>query len=284
MPQRALVLGGGGVLGIAWMTGLTSALAEAGIHLSEADLFVGTSAGSVVGTQLAFGLPAEMLMAGQQAQGDQPTSYEQYVEMAALNAIYQKWFNAREMTAELRRELGQMALAAGGVPEERYVALFQSVLGDAPWPARPLKVTAVDVATGDFTVWDRDSGVPLPRAIASSCAVPGLFAPITIEGRRYMDGGVRSGTNADLAAGHERVLVIAPMGSTGHPLGHRQVTAEAEALRAGGSQVEVVVPDAQTLAVFGPSLMDSTRRSGSLEAGLRQGRELAATLRTFWNR
>lgn len=282
LTARALVLGGGGTLGIAWMTGLAAALAESDLHLSKADLLVGTSAGSVVGTQLAFGLPMAMMVAAQQAQGDRSTGFDEHVDMEMVSAILQRWFTAAEVTPALRQELGQQALAARSLPEERYLAFFQKLLGEAPWPSKPLKITAVNAATGDFTAWDADAKVPLAHAIASSCAVPGLFAPITIGGCRYMDGGVRSGTNADLAAGAERVLVIAPMGSPAHPLGNRQVMAEAEALRAGGSRVELLLPDAETLAVFGPSLMDSTRRTAALEAGLRQGRAMAETLGAFW--
>ncbi|MFZ5824682.1 MAG: patatin-like phospholipase family protein [Bacillota bacterium] len=283
MARRAVVLGGGGTLGIAWMTGLAAAMAEGGIQLSDADLFVGTSAGSVVGTQLAFSLDPKLMLAAQQAEGDKPSGLDQHTDPATVTAVLEKWFTAQTVTPELRRELGAIALVARTMDEERWLGVFTKTLGGVPWPAKPLKITAVDAVSGELTVWESGSNVELPKAVASSCTVPGLFPPVTINGHRYIDGGVRSGTNADLAAGYEKVLVIAPMASVGHPLGHRQLIAEMERLRAAGAQVEPVLPDREALEVFGPSMMDATRRTASLEAGLRQGRTAADHLTAFWH-
>lgn len=283
MIKRALVLGGGGTLGIAWMTGAIAALAESSVLLSEADLFVGTSAGSVVGAQLAFGVEPKLLLAAQQAEGDKPSGLDQKADPATVMAVLQRWVAAEQVTPELRRELGAMALAAPCMPEEEWVGRFARSMGGLTWPARALKIVAVDAVSGELAVWEQGSGVPLARAIASSCAVPGLFPPVTIKGSRYMDGGVRAGTNADLAAGYERVLVLAPMGSRGHPLGHRQLQAEVEQLRKGGSEVELFLPDEATLEAFGPNMMDATRRTRALEAGTRQGREAAGRVAAFWN-
>lgn len=283
MAKRALVLGGGGTLGIAWMTGLAATLADSGIRLTEADLFVGTSAGSVVGTQLAFGVDVQVLKAFQQSEGDKPTGFEKEADPAAIMKVLSTWFSAPEVTPALRREIGAMALAASTMAEERWVSIFHRTLGEVPWPAKPVKLTAVDAESGELTVWENHHGdVPVARAMAASCAVPCLAPTVAIRGRRYMDGGVRSGTNADLASGCEKVLIIAPMGSPGHPLGYRQALAEIDQLRAGGSQVEFVAPDSEALAAFGPNMMDATRRLAALDAGARQGKDLAARLAKFW--
>jgi len=113
---------------------------------------------------------------------------------------------------EQARELGKLALAASTPPEERSVAWFARELGATRWPA-VLRVSAVDAESGELRIFDAASGVPLERAVAASCCVPGIFAPVSIEGRRYIDGGVRSGTHADLAlaSGARHVLVMTPM-------------------------------------------------------------------------
>ena len=96
-------------------------------------------------------------------------------------------------------------------PEQERIDVIGSRLVSTEWPERPLVVTAVDTETGEFTTFDRDSGVPLVSAVAASCAVPGVYPPVTIDGRRYMDGGMRSAANADLAQGYDRLVVLAPI-------------------------------------------------------------------------
>jgi NTE family protein len=167
--------------------------------------------------------------------------------------------------------------------------MFRYLAGE-PWP-EVFRCTAVEVDTGEFRVWDRESGAELDRAVASSCAVPGVFPPITIAGKRYMDGGVRSSSSADLAAGHERVLLITLMGperqaqagDDARMLAMRERAArEIEAVRQAGGTVEIVAPDADSAAVMGVNLMDGSLGSVAAAAGVRQGEAGAAALRDFW--
>ncbi len=137
--------------------------------------------------------------------------------------------------------------------------------------------------------WDKQSGVALGLAVASSCAVPGVFPPVTINGRRYMDGGMRSSTNADLARGYDKVLVVSVTGSRAMTMrgpyaqrARERLERELGGLREGGSAVELIVPDAASLEAFGPNLLDPSRRGEVAQAGLRQGRAEAARLREFW--
>jgi NTE family protein len=201
-------------------------------------------------------------------------------------AIFARWSQATEMTEEICAEIGAQALQAKTAPEEEWLQAIGSRLPDpVAWPVSALVVTAVDAKSGAFRTWDRTSGVALRAAVASSCTVPGMFPPVTIEGRRYIDGGVRSGTNADLAGGHEAVVLVAPIGGTAAGIGavaRRQLDTEVEGLRAAGSTVEVILPDAQAQEAFGPNLMDPARRGAVAEAGLRQGTEAAARLASLW--
>jgi NTE family protein len=281
--KRALVLGGGGTVGVAWEMGVAAGLAEHGVNTQAADLIVGTSAGSIVGAMLAFGLDPQQLLAVQMAMAAKQPAGIQPQDPEALQAAMGKLMTATAMTPELTRELGAMALTARTMPEEAWTGYISQVLGgQTEWPERPLLLTACEVTTGDLATWDRASGVPLNLAVASSCTVPGLFPPVTIHGRQFMDGGMRSGTNADLADGHEAVLVVAPMGAEVHGIGHLCLVQEVEALRAAGVATEVVVPDRDALQAFGINFMDASLVPVAVEAGLRQGREAADRVRAVW--
>src|SRR5262249_19758445 len=160
------------------------------------------------------------------------------------------------------------ALNARTVPEAERLAIIGHRLGVSEWPERRLLVTAVDVEDGRFVAWDLESGVELTVAVASSCAVPIVWPPVTINGRRYMDGGVRSPRNADLAVGYERVVVVAPMGSAS-PLG-ASLDKECKILEKDGSTVQVIEADAESTAAFGPDPLDPSHRQAAAEAGFRQ--------------
>ena len=158
----------------------------------------------------------------------------------------------------------------------------KTCLPEERWPERRFACTAVDALSGEFVRWNNDSGVPLVRAIASSCAVPGIASPISINGRRYMDGGMRSATNADLAKGYEVVVVVAISSQAVPEVLRRPLERELQALRDSGSRVEIVNPDAESFQAFGPNLMDFGRRPAAAENGMRQGKAGLDTLRDLW--
>lgn len=122
--------------------------------------------------------------------------------------------------------------------------------------------------------------------MAASCSVPGILPPVTIDGRRYMDGGVRSVSNANLAQGYDSVMIIAPSGSADNPFDHNalgQLEAEVAELRAAGSVVAMFLPDAEALAASGPNRMDVAFLRPAAEAGLRQARTVADQARAVWD-
>ena len=299
MATRALVLGGGGPVGIAWEAGLAAGLAEAGIDLAAADFIVGTSAGSVVGAQLAMGRSAESLAAAQMREAPLPAAAEGAgvgppPDLTGLMAMMIKAATFEGPPEEMRAELGAYALAAKTVPEEAFIAGFGRMdgLGADAWPGHRYTCTAVDALDGRFVTWNAESGVPLGRAVASSCSVPGIFPPITINGRRYIDGGMRTATNADLAAGYERVVVVSVTGNATVPAGSPQAAMlertrkrfdeEIAAIRDKGGEAVVIRPDDGALEAFGVNLMDASRRPAVTREGIRQGKAEAVRLAEMW--
>ena len=285
MASRALVLGGGGPVGIGWETGIIRGLQEEGVDLTDADVMIGTSAGAAVGTQLASGKTPAELLAEQRERPDDGAGPAITPDMPVLIKIGEKWIGGSEVTKAVRAEIGALAVEAKTLSEEEWLAPFQAALPSPEWPSRRLLITGVDTGTGEFVTWERTSGVDLAHTVAASCAVPGILPPVAIDGRRYMDGGGHSVSNAQLAQGYERIVIIAPSGAGDNPYDNstrRLLETEVEALRAAGSIVEYFLPDAGSVEAFGPNRMDATRTRPAAEAGLRQGRAAAAKLRTTW--
>lgn len=295
MGSRALVLGGGGPVGIAWESGLLAGLAQAGVDLGQADFTLGTSAGSFVGARLAMG--AETAKLAEPILGDAASPVQSTdrggrpaPDMSKMMRLMSAAQQGAQDAEVARVELGAFALEAQTIDEDAFIKSFgRSFAGlpDDAWPDRGFACTAVDVQTGAFQLWTKDSRVGVVRAVASSCSVPGVYPPITINGRRWMDGGVRSPTNADLAAGHERVVVISVMPRAFTPGASlvrmfESLDAEVAKLKAGGAEVVVVSPDDGSQAAMGGNLMDFRKRADAARAGLAQGGAAAAELKAFW--
>ncbi len=279
MATRALVLGGGGVAGIAWELGLLSGWAAEGVDVTEADLVVGTSAGSVVGAQLRLDGDLQALYARQLLPpvGEMKVEFDGVSTMAAFAEAMKG--NTGEQDARAR--LGALALTVDAVPEAQRRAIIEGRIGDPEWPVAGLVITAVDTADGEFLPFDASSGVRLLDAVTASCAVPGVWPPVTVNGRRLMDGGMRSVTNADLAAGCEKVLIVTPTrGMPGGLLGPG-LDREIEILEKE-AEVHVVTADDAALAAFGSNVLDPATREPSARAGRAQAAATLEAARAFW--
>jgi len=262
-PDLMLVLGGGGVAGIAWHTGILRGLADAGVDVTGADLVIGTSAGSTVAAKLGAGRPIGELFDRQVDPTTLDSELSPPVSMAELIERLTPIFTGPFDDAERRRRLGVLALATETVGEDVRRAVFTGRLVGTAWPDRRIMVVAVDAVTGDRRVFDATSGVDLIDAVAASSAVPGVWPPVTLQGRRYIDGGVWSATNADLAAGSGRVLVLVPLSDDA-------LGAEGAELE-GQDRNEILRPDAASLEAFGADVLDPAVRAPSARAGLTQG-------------
>jgi NTE family protein len=299
MTSRALVLGGGGPVGIAWESGLVAGLAQAGVDLGTADFTMGTSAGSFVGARLALGADrktfADPILADQiPGEERRPPSSNGAgggapPDLSKLMSLMGEAQGGTRNPAEVRAEIGAFALGAPTMSEDEFIATFGRSFASQPvdaWPKRGFACTAVDALTGGFQLWTAESGVGVVRAVASSCSVPGVYPPVTLNGRRYIDGGMRSSTNADMATGHDLVVVIAiRLGAGGGALGEaiaKRFNEEIESLKDGGATVVTITPDEASIAAFGPNLMDFRRRPGAARAGLAQGLAYAKDLQPYW--
>ena len=288
ISERALVLGGGGSAGNAWLIGVIAGLHDGGLDVTEADLIIGTSAGATAAAQLGGASPADLLDAILSAPTPQATSGPRGPISSAHLERTDAIIAASADLSDMRRRIGtdaiELAEAAGAAGRERWRETVAARLPSPHWPESRILLTVVDADTGEPVELDRNSGVDLVDAVAASCAGGPAYA---IGTRHYIDGGYRrSSENADLAAGCERVLVLSPLGGrTRHPAGWRSdLAAQVEELRAGGSTVETVLPDADSLAAFGDNMMNPAKRPPAARAGHRQGLRLAEKFAGFWAR
>ncbi len=281
MTRRALVLGGGGITGIAWETGLLHGLAEAGIHPGEADRVVGTSAGSVVGAQLTTGCDLGSLY-DHQAEQPRPDAPRASVGRGVVARYVGALLRSRGDRERFGRLMGAAAIRAAergrtpGVPE-RLAAIAHRLPVHEWGEGRDLQVTTVAVDTGERVVLTRESGISLVEAVTASCAVPAVYPPVPVAGRLLVDGGAHSLTNADLAQGCDRALVLAPADRSLGPL-----RSAASTLSRLGIPHLVVTPDAAAREAIGGNVLDYAARPGSARAGHAQAASVADEVRDFW--
>lgn len=267
--------------GVAWELGLLKGLRDQGVDVTRADTVLGTSAGSVVGAQITSGVDLDVWYAAQK----RPPTGEIAADlgtgvMLRLAAMMLAPGNRRDK----RRRIARAAVAAHPEPATERLRVIaerlRSPQGDRPdWPVdRDLRITAVDAASGELTVFTRASGVRLLDAVTASCAVPLVWPPVPVEGRLYVDGGVRSPANADLVNDHEVVLVLAPTSRAALP--HHSL--KRQLARSGARRTAVVSPDAAARSAIGPNVLDPARRAAAAVAGHAQASALAEELAAGW--
>lgn len=274
-----LVLGGGGVVGIAWEIGVLEALLqEQALSPTEARTIVGTSAGSVVGTQLAAGQSVDSLVERQLAPDERVGGGAAAPDMNAVMQIFGGLMTAEEMTTDLAKTTGRLACEAPTGSEDAWVGSFDSFMGVAEWPDTDLRIVAMSCTRGERRIWTKADSVPVTRAVASSCAVPGLFPPVTIDGDRFTDGGAWSPSNADVLAdeGLDQVLFIGPIGT--FLAGTPQVEREMALVQARGATTGWILPG-EGFADLRTQLMNPAFRAQGLEVGRQDGKAAAPGVR-----
>ena len=280
MTARALVLGGGGIFGIAWELGMLTGLADSGLDLiADADVIVGTSAGSTVAAQVTSGTPLRELYERQLAPPDGELTAP--FDADKMQGVFIDAIRSGSTGQERRARIGKLALSTETVPEAARIEVIRQRLPRHSWPERDVRVVAVDAETGEPAVFDRFSGVGLVDAVAASCAVPAIWPPVTIDGRRFVDGGIRSTTNADLVAAADLVLVLAPMPDMVSVL-DPEIGQAVEAVLARPSTL-LIGPDEASTAAAGSNPLDPAARAPSARAGLAQAAAVADAIRQHWS-
>jgi len=276
---RAIVLGGGGVTGMAWEVGMLAGLLEVGIDLYSTDTVIGTSAGSFVGAALASGYDMNQLFLQQLESRD-------FEIPAVVSAeLYQEWVQAFQKGGAHPELVGaEFGKIAQNRPEPISVELRRFVLENrlvtTVWPAK-LKVTAIQAETGQLYTFSQASGISLIDAVAASGAVPGISPLVHIDGEDWIDGGMVSPTNTRLADAYDRIIILAPM-----PGGYGLIPGasdEASTLQANGKEVVLVTPDPASIAAIGNNPYDPTNCASIAMAARAQSKLVADSIRAMWS-
>jgi NTE family protein len=282
MVQRALVLAGGGVAGVAWELGILLGIRDGAPDLAprieDAELIVGTSAGSTVAAQISTGTDLQELFDRQFTQTSSEIEID--FDIDAMIAMFGAAEAESTSPEDMRRRIGALALAADTVPEDVRRLAIAGRLPVHQWSDRAVLIPAVDAETGELVVFTRESGVPLVDAVTASCAVPGVWPPATINGQRYIDGGTRSSTNADLAGPADKVLVIVPALVDVEPFAS-QFAQEVTALKP--AKIFTVSADDAALQAFGANPLSPATRKPSALAGRALGKAIARQVEGFWS-
>ena len=271
--QPVWVLGGGGVGGIAWQVGMLAGFADEGVQVDPTSVVIGTSAGSVTGAQLSSGEGVERMFERQVAGVVKEPTVTMGPGTILKFATAQLFVKTPE---EAGRKIGKQALAADGVgtPEER-IAVIGTRLSSHEWSDLDLRLTVVNAESGERRVLTKADGVPLVHAVAASCAIPLVWPPIVIDGHHYIDGGMRSTLNLDLATGSGPVIALAP--STGAFGPWAKISTQREGLGADRT-VEVLTRDEASAKAQGRNVMDRSVVPAVAHAGREQGRRDAASV------
>lgn len=308
MAKTGLVLGGGGLVGMAYHAGAMKALHEVGLQLASADVIVGTSAGAIIGSYLASGWSGEDFY--EYAHGrhrdvaKDPDDHQEVVRQLFVPMWETPLQRAQRSIGSLFAIASSRGFWRGGkqgrIPHEALRRAFPAGLystertrerlhEDLPetWPREGLFICAADLYSGKLVPFGREAApaAPFPDAVLASTAIPGLFPPVKIGDRPYVDGGIVSATSLNLAVeeGCELILCIAPLGYRGEgsifatdprvwpAMASRQLFArtlrrEVRDARREGVEVLVIRPWVDELAALGMNAMRHFDRSAITDA------------------
>jgi NTE family protein len=286
--RQALVLAGGGYAASAWETGLITGMADAGLDVRNADLFVGTSSGSRVALHLASEVAHEDAFQRRLQPGPPSSERPAVVDWAALRDGVARAKQAGGSPAEILQKIGALALAAtSGKSGSSRREIVAAQLPTRTWPEKRVLIAAVNAETGERRAFESESGIDLAEAVIASTASFG-WPPILFQGDHYFDGGYYSTDNADLAIGFDRVMILALERPPEVPsTSVVSLDESVKILRDNGALVEVIRPDESALAAFAAAggMMNPAISAPAARAGRAQGRSLVnERLLSFWHK
>lgn len=278
--KLGLVLAGGGVAGIAWETGFLLGVQEkspdAAAALLTADVLIGTSAGSTVSAQIAGGATLQELFDAQTAEAT--GELDPKVDVEILGQMFVDAIAGSQDRAEQLRALGEAATDADTVEPAVRRAVIEARLRNRVWPDRELRIPAINTRTGELRVFGNADGVDLVDAVGASCAVPGVWPVVTIDGERYMDGGMASGSNVQLAADCDVVVVLSPAADPAPNLLGGSLREEIDVM---AKRVLPIFADDAVVEAIGTNSLSPTTRRPAAELGREQGRRTADEIAAF---
>lgn len=268
MSSTTVVLGGGGLAGIGWLTGVLAALEETGaLTLADADTVIGTSAGSAVGAAVLQSGSAvtqfDVMVRATRRNTELSPSSDLAAVMTGIVAINESDADA----ADKARQLVELSRRYSRTDPAARRAVVASRLPSQQWPEN-LQVTALR-ADGELVAFTSGTGVGIVDAVAASCAVPRVWPAVHVDDADYIDGGSLSATNAHLAADADRVIVLAPMADLGG--------APAPEVAAVLDRATVIRPSERAAAGFGPNPLDPDIRGVAAVLGYEDGYAVATT-------
>lgn len=277
MGGLGLLLGGGGAVGIAWESGVLAGLIDAiGFEPAQARVIVGTSAGSAVGADVALGKdPHDALAQDEDAGRPRRSLPPPDLEKGAFAEIIRLMLSGEAGKPETVAKIAALAKEAEtALSEEQFVAMFERTVGTGTWPDVDFRPTAATCSTGAPKFWTAADGIPLYRAVASSCAIPGYFPVVSHAGEHYMDGSRGPGYHTAICGelGLDAALFIGPKVAV--PRVAKMTLEDMDALAATGVQVHTIL-GSERLDALGVNLMDYSKRPVAFEAGLADGAEHA---------
>ena len=266
--NNTLVMGGGGVTGIAWMTGLLKGLEQQGMDITEFDRLIGTSAGAA---QISSGVGIDELYERQTIAVKQVQELTPSLNLFKILLKLMPALLVKNKPIKFRQRIGKMALNTKTVNAEARRQVMLARMPKHEWPDIQINILAIHSVSGKLANFTKDSNVDFVDAVAASCAVPGVWPSVKINGEYYYDGAIRSAENADLAMGAKNVFIISPSGLNGLPLFKSHLKADIERLEKNGSNVTLISPDAHSKQQMGKNALDNTKREVSAKAGYQQG-------------
>ncbi|SFP27758.1 NTE family protein [Amycolatopsis arida] len=282
MAGRALVLGAGGMSGVAWEAGLLVGLAEAGVDPGGFDFVVGTSSGAIVAAALGGDTRLTDLYDRQCGPGSPAMKRTMQIDVPELDRRLTLAVDGARDGTEMRRRMGELARREQPLPADEFRALIAAELPADTWPEQRVGMVAVDTESGEPRILERAPDLPLADVVAASCAIPGVWPAVPLGDRTYMDAGTRSNENLDLVTGFERVVVLSPCGVHAPSLWMGVSLRRAmKQLRADGCEVLVVEPDLDTGDHIRANLLDPTAGAPAARAGRAQAGEVAGTVADF---
>lgn len=278
-----MVLAGGGYAASAWEIGIITGMADAGLDVRNAELFVGTSSGARVALHLASGVALDEIFQQRVSPTAQAAEPPPTVDWVQLRADLARAKQAGDSPTAILQRIGALALAVAGGKGSNRRHIVAAQLPMQTWPDKRVLIAAVNAETGERRAFDRNSGIDLADAVIATTAFFG-WPPTLFEGHHYIDGGFYSTDNADLATGVDRVLILA-LRSAGPSMSLVSLDPAVESLRAGGAHVKVIHPDEDTLATLASlgGLMNPAASAPAARTGRLQGQRLASEpIASFW--